>query len=195
MRVSVTLVFLLVIGAASAATGYAVRSAADLVTGTYTVDLMRAVEAIPGYQDQLTKVMAPIERRKVKFKAAAQSFKSKSEDMALLEVNSDEYHEGMMTLQLDKAYLEGENKLLNDAEFQIRHDAFLSATRTIHLAVTELGKRKGYEVIEVLPLSLDLIDFTKPDQAFETLRQRRTMWVHPDRDVTDEVVAILGEVK
>jgi Skp family chaperone for outer membrane proteins len=193
MRKSVNLILILVIGVASAATGYAVRDAADLVPGTYSVDLLRAVESLPGYREELASYMAPINARAEKLKAAAAGYKTQLDDLALLDPESSEYKQIMMSLQLAQAELDSANKVLNDAAYQINHDAFLGATRSIHLVVAELGKRKGYEVIQVLPIDLGAIDFTKPDQAFETLRQRRTMWVHPSRDVTDEVIAILKE--
>jgi len=190
MRITHTLILLAgaLVGGAS---GYLAGSA-ELVPGTYFVRLGAAIEAVPGFKEESARRLAPIESERSRVVAESKQLEEDRAALALLNPDDPQTSVRQLELDLKEEKLRGEVKLLREVAGQIQESLLFEASRAIHMAANQLGVDKGYEHIVVDPIDLGSIPWEKdPAQARELIRQRDTFWIHPDRDITDELIALL----
>ncbi|NQU47632.1 MAG: hypothetical protein HQ519_03210 [Planctomycetes bacterium] len=193
MRKSFLLYFVVAALAVGTATGYVVRAAAVLVPGTYYIDLGRAIKGDPRLEAQFAMAMKPLQTRYQELKAEAKKLNTEKDQLAIMDPATAEYRSLSMHLKIREETVKGEQDLLVQAQRSIDDEFLFMASSSIHKAVEKLGAEKGYESIVVAPISLKAVPWDNPAQAMELLRQRSTYWIHPDRDVTDELIAILAQ--
>lgn len=194
MRKSLLPLLLTAAVAAGTATGYVVRAAAELVPGTYYIDLGRAMEATPELGDQFKAMLEPIKTRAAELQKAGADLEKQKGELALMDPASQDFKSLKLSLAIREETLIGEMNLLNQARNNINDEMLYLASKRIHEAVDALGAQKGYECIQVSPIELSRIPWEEdPKQSMDLIQQRNTFWIHPDRDVTDELIVILNQ--
>lgn len=191
MRATLLIPLLLGLGAGGAS-GY-LAGAAELQPGTYYIELGRAVQGVPGFQQRSQQQLEPIRLRIESWNQAKAAFDEDEAAFALLEPGTAEHQGKQIELAVRQESLIQERQVLEEAMAQIQESLLYLASRKVHEAAAKLGERGGYEHIVIEPIQVADIPWDKPNEARELLRQRQTLWVHPDRDLTDELLAILSE--
>lgn len=183
---------LLVLGAfAGGVTGYNLGTA-EVTPGTYYVDIDRAVNGVPVFEAMKVQRMGPVQKAGDSWTARKAQFDEDAAGFALLEEGSSEYRDMQVSLAIREENLKSEYQLLTDAANQVNEGLAFEAQKMIQDAIEVLASEKGYEHIVISPLTNEVIPWENPNAARELLRNRTTFWVHPDRDVTAEVSAILN---
>ncbi len=194
MRKPFLLLLLTAAVAVGSATGYVVRGAADLVPGTYYIDLGRALAATPELTTRFEAMLKPIKDRAAELQQLAAAVDKEKGQMALMDPASQDFQNLKLSLAIREETLNGEMNLLNQARRNINDEMLYLASKRIHEAVDVLGAQKGYEAIQVSPIELAKIPWEEdPKQSMDLIQQRNTFWIHPDRDVTDELIGILNQ--
>lgn len=185
---------LLVVGAiVGGASGYMAASA-DLVQGTYYVRLGAAIQAVPGFTEESQRRLGPIETDRNRVVEENKQLEEDRAALALLDPEDPQTSVRQLELDLKEEKLRGEVQLLRQVAGQIQETLLFEASRSVHMAADKLGRERGYEHLVIDPIDLKSIPWdTDPAQARELVKQRSTFWIHPDRDVTDELIALLGQ--
>jgi Skp family chaperone for outer membrane proteins len=183
---------LLVLGTlAGGVSGYQIASTA-VTPGTYYVDIDRAVAGAPAFEAMRAQRMGPIQALGDEWNARKTQLEEDAAGAALLEEGSAEYRAMSVSLAIREENLKSEYKVLSDAAGQVNEGLAFEAQRMIQTAVEVLGAEKGYEHIVISPLTNEVIPWDNANAARDLLRTRTTFWIHPERDVTAEVVEILN---
>lgn len=183
---------LLVLGTlAGGVSGYQIATTA-VTPGTYYVDIDQAVSGVASFQAIRDQRMGPIRALGDEWNARKGKLEEDNANFALLEVGSPEYLAMQVSMAIRQENLKSEYEVLNDAANQVTEGLAFEAQKMIQTAVETLGAEKGYEHIVISPLTNAVIPWDKPNAARDLLRTRTTFWVHPERDVTSEVVEILN---
>ncbi|MCH2100951.1 MAG: hypothetical protein MK209_03410 [Planctomycetes bacterium] len=182
----------LVLGAfAGGFTGYGLGTA-EVTPGTYYVDIDRAVNGVPIFEEMKVLRMGPVQKAGDDWTARKAKFDEDAARFALLEEGSSEYRDMQVSLAIREENLKAEFQLLTDAANQVNEGLAYEAQKIIQNAVEVLANEKGYEQIVLSPLTNSVIPWENPAAARDLLRNRTTIWIHPDRDITTEVGEILN---
>lgn len=194
MRKPALLFLLIAAMAVGTATGYVARGAAELVPGTYYIDLARAMSATPELSTRREAALEPVASRAAELQKLGAALETEKGQLALMDPASQDFQNLQLTLALREETLKGEMNLLKQAQNNINDEMLYLASKRIHEAVDVLGAQKGYECIQVSPIDLAKIPWKDdPQQSMELVQQRTTFWIHPDHDVTDELIVILNQ--
>jgi hypothetical protein len=194
MRKSILLLLMAAAAGIGTATGYVARDAADLVPGTYYIDLGRAMAATPELTTRFEAMVKPILDRATQLKKSAADLDTEKGQLALMDPAALDFQTLKLSLAIREETLNGEMNLLQQARNNINDEMLYLASKRIHEAVDVLGAQKGYEAIQVSPIQLAKVPWEKdPKQSMDLIQQRNTFWIHPDRDVTDELIVILNQ--
>ncbi len=194
MRKSILLLLMAAAAGIGTATGYVARDAAELVPGTYYIDLGRAMAATPELTTRFEAMVKPILDRAAQLKKSAADLDTEKGQLALMDPEALDFQNLKLSLAIREETLNGEMNLLQQARNNINDEMLYLASKRIHEAVDTLGAQKGYEAIQVSPIELAKIPWVEdPKQSMDLIQQRNTFWIHPDRDVTDELIVILNQ--
>jgi hypothetical protein len=183
---------LLVLGTlAGGVSGYQIANTA-ITPGTYYVDIDRAVAGVASFEAIRAQRMGPIRALGDDWNARKDKLEEDAAGAALLEEGSPEFRAVNVGLAIREENLKSEFKVLTDAAGQVNEGLAFEAQKMIQTAVEILGTESGYEHIVISPLTNEVIPWDKPNAARDLLRTRTTFWIHPERDVTAEVVEILN---
>ncbi len=186
-------ILLLATALVGAAMGTATRQEAAMVSGTYYVDLFRAVDGSPGFAEAAAASMAPLMVRSDVIKEEEKVLEDAISALQLMDPDSLEFAQRNAQLQIQSQALNEEKKALVQLRDQVREQVMASVTLRVHQAVEQIAKVKGYEAVVLQPLPLSEVENKPFGTAMELLRQRSTLWIHPTRDITDEVIAVMAE--
>jgi Skp family chaperone for outer membrane proteins len=192
MRRFAILLLLASAAAVGTATGYAVRAAAELVPGTYYIDLGRALPETPEFKNQLAALREPLNTRAQQLQALNAELENDRTQLAVMDPASVDARKLFLSLKIREETIHGEMDLLKQASRGLEEEYLLLASKRVHEAAEALAIEKGYEALVVSPIALDEMVWDNPKQTMELLRQRSTFWIHPDRDVTGDLIAILA---
>ena len=194
MRKSILLLLMAAAAGIGTATGYVARDAAELVPGTYYIDLGRAMAATPELTTRFEAMVKPILDRAAQLKKSAADLDTEKGQLALMDPEALDFQNLKLSLAIREETLNGEMNLLQQARNNINDEMLYLTSKRIHEAVDTLGAQKGYEAIQVSPIELAKIPWVEdPKQSMDLIQQRNTFWIHPDRDVTDELIVILNQ--
>lgn len=183
---------LLVLGTlAGGVSGYQIANSA-VTPGTYYIDIDRAVSGVPAFEALRAQRMGPIQALGDAWTSRKEKFDEDAAGAALLEEGSAELRALNVSMAIRQQNLESEYQTLTEAAGRVNEGLAFEAQRMIQTAVETLGAEKGYEHIVMSPLTNAVIPWDAPNAARDLLRTRTTFWIHPDRDVTAEVVEVLN---
>lgn len=183
---------LLVLGlAAGGVTGFQLGTT-EVATGTYYIDLDRAVDGVPAFQGLREQRMGPVKALGDAWNERKAQLDEDNASFALLEEGTPEHTAMRVQLAIREQNLRAEYETLTDAANQVNESLAFEAQRMIQTAVEVLGMEKGYEHIVLSPLTNEVLPWDNPNAARELLRNRTTLWIHPERDITAEVTEILN---
>jgi Skp family chaperone for outer membrane proteins len=176
---------------AGGVSGYQIATTA-VTPGTYYVDIDRAVSGVQSLMAIREQRMGPIRALGDDWNARKNQLEEDNASFALLEEGSAEFRSMQVSMAIRQENLKSEFEVLSDAAGQVNEGLAFEAQKLIQTAVESLGTEKGYEHIVISPLTNAVIPWDNPNAARDLLRTRTTFWIHPERDVTAEVVEILN---
>jgi Skp family chaperone for outer membrane proteins len=168
------------------------RQDADPMEGVRYVDMQRCLEEWPALKAQGESIRATFEAIRNQFQAQEQEIRGREAELEGLEPGSPQFINAAFELELDKQEL---NARIERASRSLQEEQAALIARglvQVHQAVAELGARRGYSSIQMAGMELPGPGVALGDQLRD-LESRWVLWSNPAYDVTDEVLAILGE--
>lgn len=176
---------------AGGVSGYQMATTA-VTPGTYYVDIDQAVQGVAAFESLREQRMGPIRALGDEWNARKVKFDEDKASLLLQEEGTDEFRAMNVSMAIRQQNLSAELDVLNEAFGRVNEGLAFEAQKMIQTAVETLGAEKGYEHIVISPLTNEIIPWENADAARDLLRTRTTFWIHPERNVTSEVVEILN---
>ena len=168
------------------------KESSSLEEGIYFLDMQRCYNEVPA-------VVQEMERLRTEFAPFQESFREKDEELRRAEGELLVMDSSSMVFLAKQHELETARMALERSQqFQAQRfqstqtKVYVRAAHLIQAKAEEIGRLKGYAGIFVSPSSLE--DLPQETQmAAEFLKSRKLLWVHPQLDMTQEVIESLSE--
>ena len=189
-----TATLLLATGLLGLAAGLRADRAAPVVDETVRyVQVNQILRDLPAFKAGVEALQAKYAAEAERLSVIADELRGREAGLRQLDPQSAEYVLGELRLKADQEVTTREAEFLRMNQARELDTLIERTVRMIHMAAGTLGERNGWAAVLMAPGDFVDLEVGTIGDSLEDLDTRWVMWVHPDRDVTAQVMAILTE--
>ncbi|MCX8228639.1 MAG: OmpH family outer membrane protein [Planctomycetota bacterium] len=168
------------------------RESPALDEDIHFLDMQRCFNEVPAVVDEMDRLRAQFAPTSEAFRQKDKSLRATEGELLVMDPNSMDFLTKKHELETARLTLERSQQFQLQRFQTAQSEVYVRAARLIQAKAEEIGRLKGYAGIFVSPPSLD--DLPQETQiAAEFLNSRKLLWVHPQLDMTQEVIESLSE--